>query len=103
MNSIQFTRWLRTKQLPILLSILLLAVSVMQSLHDQSHHDVLHATVSCEYCVLSQGLDAADLPDIMTLHRHFSSDTADIPYLFSTPLIHIFQKRARAPPQLILS
>lgn len=103
MNSIQFTRWLRAKQLPILLSIMLLAVTVMQSLHDLSHHDVLHSVVSCEYCVLSQGLDVAVLPQLIPLASNFVNDAAVALYAFFLLPVYTFQQRARAPPKSILS
>lgn len=103
MNSILFTRWLRAKQLPILLSFLLLALSIMQSVHDQSHHDALHSVVNCEYCVLSQGLDAAVLPTVISSASNFVNDAAVALYAFCLLPVYTFQQRARAPPQSILS
>lgn len=103
MNSIPLTRWLRSKQLPILLSFMLLSVTVMQSLHDQAHHDSLHTVVSCEYCVLSQGLDVAVLPQVISLTNNSVVDLAVASLFFFIPPRHFSQTRARAPPQTVLS
>jgi hypothetical protein len=103
MNSTQFTRWLRAKQLPILFSILLLAVTVIQTVHELTHHDALHSVANCEYCVLAQGADVAVLPEIISLIGHFVDNEEEVSHSSFIPLADDHYQQARAPPQSILS
>jgi hypothetical protein len=61
MNKRYFTRWLRSKQLPLLLSFMLVVMAAGQSLHEQLEHNG-EASASCEYCILSQTSDSGLVP-----------------------------------------
>ena len=103
MTPLLFTRWLRAKQLPILLSIMLLAVTAMQSLHDRLSHDALHSVVSCEFCALGHGVDAAVLPETIELFSNLVDYLPETFCSFFIPVVCSFYQRSRAPPKTILS
>lgn len=66
MNKRYFTRWLRSKQLPLLLSFMLVVMAAGQSLHEQLEHNG-EASANCEYCLLSQTSDSALVPLAISL------------------------------------
>jgi len=66
MNKHYFSRWLRSKQLPILLSFMLVALAAVQSLHEQLEHNG-EVSASCEYCILSQTADSGLVPLAISL------------------------------------
>jgi hypothetical protein len=66
MNKRYFTRWLRSKQLPLLLSFMLVAMAAVQSLHEQLEHNG-EVSVGCEYCLMSQTADSGLVPLAISL------------------------------------
>ncbi len=88
-----FTRWLRSKQLPMLLSVLLIAVAALQSLHEQLAHDALSTDTHCEFCLLSQSADGGIIPPAISLPNLFF----DQPLVVFAPL-HLSFNRDYSPP-----
>lgn len=95
-----FTRWLRSKQLPVLLSFMLLAVSALQSLHDQLDHSALGSVSHCEYCLLSQSAEGAIVPLAISLPSSLIDHAPEIFVPVVLPLARNFSQPARAPPMI---
>jgi hypothetical protein len=94
-----FTCWLRSKQLPILLSFMLLALGAMQSLHDQlDHGDALGASAHCEYCLLSQGIDGGLIPFVISLPTSLIDQAPEIFLPLILPFTRQYRQPTRAPP-----
>ncbi len=94
-----FTQWLRSKQLPILLSFMLLAVAAMQSLHDQlDHGNFAGADAQCEYCLLSQSADGGVIPLVISLPTGLVDQAPQIFVPFILPIARNYSQSARAPP-----
>lgn len=99
-NKSIFTRWLRSKQLPVLLSFMLLAVSALQSLHDQLDHAGLASSAHCEYCLLSQSADGGIVPLAISLPSDLIDHAPEIFVPVVLPLARSFSQPARAPPMI---
>ncbi|GEM_PF-1892404 len=94
-----FTRWLRSKQLPMLLSFLLIAAGAIQSLHDQlDHSDALGSSAHCEYCLLSQGIDEGLIPFAISLPTSLVDQAPEIFLPLVLPFARQYRQRSRAPP-----
>lgn len=63
----KFPSWLRSKQLPILFSFVLIVVGALQSLHEQLAHDALSTDTRCELCLLSQSAEGGIIPLAISL------------------------------------
>lgn len=98
-NKSLFTRWLRSKQLPLLLSVLLLAAGGLQSLHDQIDHDALGSTAHCEYCLLSQGIDLAVVPVVISVPAELIDHAPELLLALVFPIGRNYRQQARAPPK----
>jgi hypothetical protein len=98
-----FTRWLRFKQLPMLLSVLLIAVAALQSLHEQLAHDALSTDTHCEFCLLNQSADGGILPPAISLLNPLFNQ----PFVVLVPLHSSFNRDysppTRAPPLTFLA
>jgi hypothetical protein len=97
-NKSIFTRWLRSKQLPILLSFMLIAVAAMQSLHDQLDHDALGTATHCEFCLLSHGAEGGLIPLAISLPTSLVDQAPEIFLPLVLPLVRNYSQSARAPP-----
>lgn len=94
-----FTQWLRSKQLPMLLSFMLLAVAAMQSLHDQLDHDNFAGVDSqCEYCLLSQSADGGMIPLAISLPAVLADQAPHVFTPFILSAARNYSQPARAPP-----
>jgi len=93
-----FTRWLRSKQLPMLLSVMLIAVAAMQSLHDQLDHDALGTAAHCEYCLLNQSAEGGLIPLAISLPTSLIDQAPEIFLPLVLPLARNYSQPARAPP-----
>lgn len=92
------TRWLRSKQLPVLLSFMLIALAAMQSLHDQLDHDALGSAIHCEFCLLSQSADGGVIPLAISLPTSLVDQAPEIFLPVVLPLARHYSQPARAPP-----
>lgn len=92
-----FTRWLRSKQLPILLSFVLVALSAVQSLHEQLEHNG-DTSSSCEYCILSQTSDSGLVPLAISLPIAIADFSPTILAQGFVPLTVDYAFSPRAPP-----
>jgi hypothetical protein len=97
-NKSIFTRWLRSKQLPVLLSFVLIAVAAMQSLHDQLDHDALGTATHCEFCLLSQSAEGGLIPLAISLPTNLVDQAPEIFLPLVLPLARHYSQPARAPP-----
>lgn len=97
-NKSLIIRWLRSKQLPLLLSVVLLAAGAMQSLHDQLDHDAVSSTVHCEYCLLSQGADLALVPVVISVPADLIDHAPELFLALIFPVARNYRQHARAPP-----
>lgn len=97
-NKIIFTRWLRSKQLPLLLSFMLMAVTALQSLHDRLDHDALGSATQCELCLLSHNTEAGLIPFAINLSTNLVDQAPEhlLPLVLS--LERNYSQPARAPP-----
>jgi hypothetical protein len=93
-----FTRWLRSKQLPILLSFMLLAMAAMQSLHDQLDHGDGAVSGQCEYCLVSQSLEDGIVPLAISLPTSLFDQAPEIFLPLILPFSRQYRQRTRAPP-----
>lgn len=92
-----FTHWLRSKQLPLLLSFMLVAMATVQNLHEQlEHHGV--TSIDCEYCILAQGNDTGLAPLSITFPTVFAHISLAVLGQTNTPLTLVHAFSARAPP-----
>jgi hypothetical protein len=66
------TGWLRARRLPMLLSLMLIALAAMQGLHDQFDHDALGSAAHCEFCLLSQNTEGVLIPFAIIQHSSYS-------------------------------
>jgi hypothetical protein len=94
----KFTRWLRFRQLPMLLSLMLIAVAAMQSLHDQLDHDPLGSAAQCEFCLLSQSAESGLVSCVINSPNNFVDPVSEtfLPIVLS--LARNYSPLARAPP-----
>ena len=99
-NKPLFTRWLRSKQLPMLLSFMLIAVAAIQSLHEQLDHDALGVTAHCEYCLLSHSAEGGLIPLAISLPTSLVDQAPEIFIPLVLPLARNYSQPARAPPLL---
>ena len=97
MNKGYFTHWLRSKQLPLLLSFMLVAMAAVQSLHEQLEHNG-EASASCEYCILSQNSDSAVIPLAISLPVSIADYSPEILAQALIPLSGYYAFSPRAPP-----
>jgi hypothetical protein len=97
-NKSLFTRWLRSKQLPMLLSFMLIAVAAMQSLHDQLDHTVLGSAADCEYCLLTHSAEGGLVPLAISLPTSLVDQAPEIFLPLVLPLARNYSQPARAPP-----
>lgn len=81
-----------------MLGLMLLAASVLQSLHDQVNHDALHSVVSCDYCLQSQSVDSAIVPETIHVASLLVGYIPQTARSSLTPPTRTFHKRSRAPP-----
>lgn len=93
-----FNHWLRSKQLPLLLSFMLLAMAAMQSLHDQLDHGDMAASGQCEYCLVGQSLDGGIVPIAISLPTSLLDQAPEIFVYFLVPLVRNYSQPVRAPP-----
>jgi hypothetical protein len=93
-----FTRWLRSKRLPMLLSIMLIAVAAIQGLHDQSDHDALNSATHCEFCLLSQNTEEGSIPFIISLPSLLVTLVHDKRLPFVSLQARNYSQPVRAPP-----
>lgn len=93
-----FIRWLRSKQLPMLLSMMLIVVAAMQSLHDQLDHEPLGSATHCELCWLSQSTEGGLVPLAISLPISLVDQAPEIFIPFVVPLLSHYSQPARAPP-----
>lgn len=91
------TRWLRSKQLPLLLSFMLVALAAVQSLHEQLEH---HGETSsnCEYCILSQTSDSGLVPLAISLPIAVADFSPTIIAQGFVPLTVDYAFSPRGPP-----
>lgn len=97
-NKSIFTRWLRSKQLPMLLSFMLIAAAGLQSLHDQLDHEALGSSSHCEYCLLSQSAEGGLIPLAISLPSNLVDQAPEIFLPLVLPLARNYAQPARAPP-----
>lgn len=97
MKKYYLTRWLRSKQLPLLLSFMLVALAAVQSLHEQIEHHG-EASSSCEYCILAQTSDSGLVPLVISLPISVADFSPAIIAQGFVPLTVDFAFSARAPP-----
>ena len=97
-NKIIFTRWLRSKQLPLLLSFMLMAVTALQSLHDRLDHDALGAATHCEFCLLSQNAESGLIPFTISFSNDLVENTPERFYPITLSLVSNYSQPTRAPP-----
>jgi hypothetical protein len=93
-----FTRWLRSMRLPMLLSIMLIAVAGVQGLHDQSDHDALGSATHCEFCLLSQNTEGELIPFSISLPSLLVTQVHDKILPFISLQARNYSQPARAPP-----
>lgn len=97
MNKHYFTRRLRSKQLPLLLSFMLVAMAAVQSLHEQLEHSG-EVSVSCEYCILSQTSDSGLVPLAISLPIAIADYSPAIFVQGLVPLAVDYSYSPRGPP-----
>jgi hypothetical protein len=97
-NTSIFTRWLRSKRLPMLLSIMLIAVAALQSLHDQSDHNALGSATHCEFCLLKQTAEGGLTPFAINFPAHLVDQVPRHFLSLSLSLARNYSPPARAPP-----
>lgn len=97
-NKFIFTGWLHSKQLPMLLSVMLIALVAMQSLHDQFDHATLGSATQCELCLLSHNTEAGLIPFAINLSTNLDKQAPEhfLPLVLS--LARNYSQPARAPP-----
>ena len=98
MNKGYFTHWLRSKQLPILLSFMLVVLAAMQSLHEQLEHNG-ETSSSCEYCILAQSSDSGVIPLAISLPISIADYSPEILAQALMPLSGDYAFSPRAPPE----
>jgi hypothetical protein len=84
-----FTRWLRSKQLPILLSCILIVISALQSLDDQLSHEALGSPSTCKYYLLIQSVEGGIVPLAIRLPSDLIDQAPAIGVLLVLPLTRI--------------
>ncbi|NRA23503.1 MAG: hypothetical protein HRU08_03335 [Oleispira sp.] len=92
------TRWLRSKQLPLLLSFMLLATAAIQSLHDQLDHGGSIVSGQCEFCLVNQSLEEAIIPLAISLPIRLFDQAPEIFLPLMLPFSRQYRLRTRAPP-----
>ncbi len=93
----------RPALLAISLGLLLLLATIIQTLHDHSHHDALGAVVGCEYCTSTPSYDAALSSHSLNLPLQFI-DLAIVAFVDLLVVINPdFFQQSRAPPSASLS
>ncbi len=97
-NTSIFSNGLRSKRLPLILSLMLLVLAAMQSLHDPLDHGDNAAGSPCEYCLISQHMDAGVIPSDISLPANLIDPITEtlLPLVF--PLALRYSQFARAPP-----
>lgn len=98
-----FTRWLRSKQLPMLLSVLLIAVAALQSLHEQLAHDALNTDTHCEFCLLNQSADGGIPPLAINLLNPLFNQPSAVLVLLHSSFNRDYSPPPRAPPLTFLA
>ena len=98
-----FTRWLRFKQLPMMLSVLLIAVAALQSLHEQLAHDALSTDTHCEFCLLNQSADGGILPPAISLLNPRFNQPFIVSVLLQSSFNRDYSPPTRAPPLTFLA
>ena len=93
-----FTRWLRSKQLPMLLGVLLIAVAALQGLHDPLAHDALSADTHCEFCLLSQNADGGIIPLAIGLPNQLFDQISVVFVPLHLSFNRDYSQPTRAPP-----
>jgi hypothetical protein len=97
-NKSKFTRWLRFRQLPMLLSLMLIAVAAMQSFHDQLDHDPLGSAAQCEFCLSSQGAESGLISCVINSPSKFVDPVTEALSPIVLSLARNYSPLARAPP-----
>lgn len=97
MNKRYFTHWLRSKQLPLLLSFMLVAMAALQSLHEQLEHSG-ETSSACEYCILAQTPDTGLIPLAISLPVVIADFSPAIFAQAILPLALDYAFSPRAPP-----
>ena len=97
MNKGYFTHWLRSKQLPILLSFMLVVMAAGQSLHEQLEHNG-ETSSNCEYCILAQNSDSGPIPLAISLPISIADYSPTILVQALVPLTQRYGFSPRAPP-----
>ena len=97
-NTSIFTGWLHSKQLPMLLSVMLIALAAMQSLHDQADHATLCSASQCELCLLNHNTEAGLIPFAINLSTNLVEQAPEhfLPLVLS--LARNYSQPVRAPP-----
>ena len=81
----------------MLLSVMLIAVASLQSLHSELDHvDDLKA--HCEFCITAQGLDDQVLPIAIALPAAISDAEPALLLAVLAPSLNQYRPPARAPP-----
>ena len=85
-------------QLPMLLSVMLIALVAMQSWHDQFDHATLGSATQCELCLLSHNTEAGLTPFAINLSTNLVDQAPEyfLPLVLS--LVRDYSQPARAPP-----
>lgn len=89
--------------LSLVMGLLLLASTLVQGLHDHSHHDSLGGIVSCDYCASYPSTDAAVSSHSLHVPHQFI-DVAIVRFVDLLVVINPgFSQQSRAPPSFFLS
>jgi len=90
---------LRSKSLPMMISLLLIVAASLQSMHSELDHvDDLKA--HCEFCITIQGIDDQLLPNTVLIPAVVADLQPEVLLQLISPSVQIQNPQARAPPIL---
>jgi len=90
---------LRSKSLPMMISLMLIITASLQSVHSELEH-VGGLAAHCEFCITAQGIDDQLLPSLVLIPAVVADLQPEVLLQIISPSLQTHGIQARAPPIL---